>query len=376
MSVVCPTSTPATSVIALSVPGAGEGDAERGPAPGLCDEHLHWRACHGRQRGQRREGDPPRGEMSYRHGGHRPLRCQQENAMSALDCCPALAVACAPAVFAQSHTLIVLSHRNHVAYELIPGNRKVRREHTAPDQPHEATVSPDGRRIFVAVPQGPTVEILEGESLKPVGRIESPEFKRTPVQTPNGLNSNAAPHGIAVTEDGGKVYVGLENADVPGVVVIDAKAGKVVRKIDLLLQGGHYLAIQPGTGKLYYPHRDDDRVVVLDTKTDRVLKVVPVKGGPVGVAFRPNGEVWLHEDGDGSVTVLDSKTDAVVQVIPTGGKGAGRIAVSPDGRFAASTHGGTQDVAIIDNQPRGDCHGPLGEARFLLFCPTARNSTS
>ena len=271
----------------------------------------------------------------------------------------------------QSHTLIVLSHRNHTAYELDPESGRILHEYTAPDQPHEATVSPDGRRIFVAVPQGPTVEILAGESLERVGRIESPEFRRTPVQTPNGLNSNAAPHGIAITEDGGKVYVGLENADVPGVVVIDAKAGKVVRKIDLLLQGGHYLAIQPGTGKLYYPHRDDDRVVVLDTKTDRVLKIVPVKGGPVGVAFRPNGEVWLHEDGDGSVTVLDSKTDAVVQVIPTGGKGAGRIAVSPDGRFAASTHGGTQDVAIIDTTSRAVVATvPLGRGPgFPLFSP-------
>lgn len=280
-----------------------------------------------------------------------------------------LGLAVAP-IFAQSHTLIVLSHRNHTAYELDPESGRVLHEYIAPDQPHEATVSPDGKRIFVAVPQGPVVEILEGESLKPVGRIESPEFKRTPVKTPNGMNSNAAPHGIAITEDGSKVYVGLENADVPGIVVIDAQAGKVVKKIDLLLQGGHYLAIQPGTGKLYYPHRDDDRVVVLDTKTDRIVKIVPVKGGPVGVAFRPNGEVWLHEDGDGSVTVLD-KSDTVVQVIPTGGRGAGRIAVSPDGRFAASTHGGTQDVAIIDTETRTVAATvPLGRGPgFPLFSP-------
>ena len=225
-----------------------------------------------------------------------------------------LGLAAAPLV-AQSHTLIVLSHRNHMAYELDPESGKVLHEYEAPDQPHEATVSPDGKRIFLAVPQGPVVDILEGETMKRIGRIESPEFKRTPVQTQNGMNSNAAPHGIAITEDGNKVYVGLENADVPGVVVIDPKAGKVVKKIELLLQGGHYLAIQPGTGKLYYPHRDDNRVVILDTKTDKILKIVPVKGGPVGVAFRPNGEVWLHEDGDGSVTVLD-KTDSVVQVIP------------------------------------------------------------
>jgi YVTN family beta-propeller protein len=66
------------------------------------------------------------------------------------------------------------------------------------------------------------------------------------------------------------------------------------------------------------------------------------------VAFAPNGDVWLHEDGDGSVTVLDSKKDEVVKVIQTGGQGAGRMAVSPDGQYAASSHSQSQDVAIID----------------------------
>ena len=131
-------------------------------------------------------------------------------------------------------------------------------------------------------------------------------------------------------------------------MVYDTKAKTVLKKIDLLLEGGHYLAIQPGTDKLYYPHRTDNRVVVIDTKTDRVTKIIPVAGGPVGVAFAPNGDVWLHEDGDGSVTVVDSKRDVVTKIIQTGGTGAGRMAVSPDGRFAASPHGTTQDVAIID----------------------------
>ena len=35
-------------------------------------------------------------------------------------------------------------------------------------------------------------------------------------------------------------------------------------------------------------------------------------------------------------------------MIQTGGKGAGRMAVSSDGRFAASPHSDSQDVAIID----------------------------
>jgi YVTN family beta-propeller protein len=258
----------------------------------------------------------------------------------------ALACACCAATLAaQQHTLVVLSHSNHTVYELDPSSGRILHEFVAPDQPHEGAVTADGATIFASVPAASVVEILDGRTFTEKARISSDFFKRL-----DGKSSS--PHGMALTGDNGKLYIGVENSDVPGVVVYDVKAGKVVRKIDLLLRGGHYLQIQPGTDKLYYPHRNDNRVVVIDTKTDRILKIIPVEGGPVGVAFAPNGEVWLHEDGDGSVTVVDSKTDAVVKVIPTGGKGAGRMAVSPDGRFAASTHSDSEDVAIVDTARR------------------------
>lgn len=82
------------------------------------------------------------------------------------------------------------------------------------------------------------------------------------------------------------------------------------------------------------------------------MKIIHVDGGPVGVAFSPAGEAWVHSDYDGSVTIIDTRNDEVLEVIQTGGEGAGRISVSPDGRLAASTHGGTQDVAIIDTRTR------------------------
>ena len=246
---------------------------------------------------------------------------------------------------AQTHTLIVLSHSNHTVYELDPSSGRVLHEFVAPDQPHEGAVAADGATIFASVPAASLVEILDGRSFTEKARISSDFFKRLD-------GKSASPHGMALTSDGGKLYIGVENSDVPGVVVYDVKAGKVLKKIDVVLRGGHYLQIQPGTDKLYYPHRNDNRVVVIDTKSDRILKIIPVQGGPVGVAFAPNGEVWLHEDGDGSVTVVDSKTDEVVKVIPTGGKGAGRMAVSPDGKFAASTHSESEDVAIIDTATR------------------------
>ena len=273
------------------------------------------------------------------------------NGVKAVPC--ALVICAVVALSAQTHTVVVLSHSNHTVYDLDPESGKVLHQFVAPDQPHEAAITSDGSTVFASVPAASIVEILDGATLAEKGRIESEYFKRTPrARTGRAASgppdSSASPHGMALTTDNGKLYIGVENADVPGIVVYDVKARRVLRKIDLLLQGGHYLQIQPRTDKLYYPHRNDNRVVVIDTKTDRIVKIIPVAGGPVGVAFAPNGDVWFHEDGDGSVTVADSKTDDVIKVIQTGGKGAGRMAVSADGRYAASTHSDSEDVAIID----------------------------
>lgn len=252
------------------------------------------------------------------------------------------ALAVAQTAPAQSHTVVALSHADFTAYELDMRSGAILNKFTARNEPHESAVTADGKTLYVAVPNGPHVVILDLATFKEIGRIESEFFKSS---RPNG---SASPHGIALNADGSKLYVGLENADIPGIVVYDTRAKRVIRKIDVVLAGGHFLAIQPGTDKLYYPMRDDHRVLVIDTKTDAITKVIPVAGGPVGVGFAPNGDVWIHNDGDGTVHVIDSKRDTVTKVLRDLGKGAGRMAVSPDGKWAASTHGTTEDVALID----------------------------
>lgn len=256
-----------------------------------------------------------------------------------------VAVTSAPAI-AQSHSLIVLSHGDHTVYELDPSNGRILHQFKADEQPHEGIASPDGKTIYAAVPNGPHVVIIDATTFRETGRIESPYFHSS------ARSGSSSPHGVALTTDGSKLYVGLENADIPGIVVYDTKAHKVLRKIDVVLAGGHFLAIQPGTDKLYYPMRNDNRVLVIDTKTDAITKIIPVPGGPVGVGFAPNGDVWIHCDGDGSVKVIDSKRDSVVATLTNLGQGAGRMAVSLDGRWAASTHGTSQDVAIINAATR------------------------
>jgi len=265
---------------------------------------------------------------------------------------------------AQDHSVIALSHTDHTVYEVSP-TLGIINQFTAENQPHEGTATPDGDVLFIAIPNGPHVVILDTETFTEIGKIESDYFY-------GPSESSASPHGVAVTSDGNKLYIGVENAAIPGVVVYDVQEGTVSKKIDLLLGGGHFLAIDHRTDKLYYPMRLDDRVVVLDTETDEILKIIPVEGGPVGVAFSPEGEAWIHSDYDGSVSVIDMETDEVVHVIQTEGEGAGRIDVSADGRFAASTRGGTEDVYVIDTRSREVAAViPLGTpgSAFPLFSP-------
>jgi len=298
----------------------------------------------------------------------------------------------AAVVSAQNHTIIALGHNDFSVNELDPATGKIIQKFTALNQPHEAAIMPDGKTIFASIPQAGHVVIL-GPTLEEKGKIESNFFhgrtpqpagargargggeggergagqrggqrggegggQRGPERQGVTADNSSSPHGMGLNSDGSKLYIGVENADIPGVVVYDTKSNKVLKKIDLLLRGGHYLQVQPGTDKVYYPHRNDNRVVVIDGKTDTIKKIIDVAGGPVGVDFAPNGEVWIHGDGnngvEGTVTVIDGKTDTVTKTIQTPGKGAGRMAVSPNGKWAASTHSGTMDVAIIDAEKK------------------------
>lgn len=288
-----------------------------------------------------------------------------------------VSLGCFGSAGAQDHTIIALSHTDFTAYELDPATGRIVNRFTAENQPHEAVVSPDGNTIFVTIPRDPPyVTILDGAGFEEIGRIDSEHFHRPPEEGEPGTepNTSSLPHGIALNRDGTKLYIGVEGAEVPGMVVYDVARGEVSRKMDLLLEGGHYLALDPGTDKLYYPHRDDDRVVVIDTRTDEIVKIVEVPGGPVGVAFTPGGEAWVHSDYDGTVTAIDTSTDEVVATIDTGGRGAGRIAVSPDGRFAASTRNETGNVVLIDIEKRevaGEVALGSGPG-FPLFAPDSR----
>ena len=272
--------------------------------------------------------------------------------------CVLMFLTVAPAL-AQDYTIIAVSHTDNKVSEVDPLTGEILREFVVPGEwfgeTHEGAVSPDGRTIYVSVPYAKKVVILDLDTFEERGAIESAYFSRPPqvrgfARIGRRESTSSDPHGLALNSDGSKLYITVQYAEVPGVVVYDVEA-KTVKKIDTVI-AGNYLWVHPRTDKLYFPTRDD-RVVVIDTKTDRILNVIRLHQGsrPNGVDFGgPNDEVWVNGDADGSVTVIDSTTDEVIAVIRPRVEGAGRVAVSPDGRFAAATQG--KEVSIIDTRTK------------------------
>ena len=248
---------------------------------------------------------------------------------------------------AQSHTLVIFHPGPHTIDELDPASGKVIRSLQVADQPHEAVLSPDGKTIYASLPGAAQIVVIDAATLQQKGTIESEYFKAPP--HPQGrsgqISTSASPHAIALNNAGTKLYVGLSYRESPCVVVYDLQADKVLTKIPLPING-EFMQVQPGTDKLYIPNRQG--LLVVDTKTDKLIANLPLAGAPTGGDSSKNGEVWLSENGDGSVTVLDSRKDEVLKVIQTPGKGASRIAVSPDGKWTAAAHETSEDVVLID----------------------------
>ncbi len=272
--------------------------------------------------------------------------------------CVLMFLTVAPAL-AQDYTVLAVSHTDNKVSEVDPLTREILNEFVVPGEwygeTHEGAVSPDGRTIYVSVPYAKKVVILDLVTFEERGAIETEYFSR-PLEVRGFArigrreSTSSDPHGVALNRDGSKLYITVQYAEVPGVVVYDVET-EAVKKIDTVIAGNH-LGVHPGNDKLYFPTRDD-RVVVIDAKRDRILRIIRLHAGsrPNGVDFGgPNDEVWVNGDGDGSVTVIDSATDEVITVIQTRINGRGRVAVSPDGRLAAATQG--PEVSIIDTRTK------------------------
>ncbi len=249
-----------------------------------------------------------------------------------------------PAVsaYAEHHSVIVLSKDDRSIYDMDPATGKVLNKLQFESAPTDAVFSWDEQSLFVSVPDSGYIAVVNLPTFKEASRLSGPEFKR-------GAGGGGMVDVLATTPDYRKLYVsvpgGLEVFD-QQLLVFSPEYKQPVKKIALTGMDGQHMLVHGPSNKLYYTFEKDNQVAVIDTMTDKVVKMVPVKGGPTDVTFFFGGEAWVTA-ADGSVSIIDISKDEVVKTIATSGKGYSRFAIAHDIRYIAATHDDTGDVTVF-----------------------------
>jgi len=196
--------------------------------------------------------------------------------------------------------------------------------------PSGLSLSPDGGRLYVALNMTHEVAVIDTATSTILRRVRVGIYPYTTVTSPDGSK-------VYVTNWGGRVPGAADFTDGNFPVVVDRRTGIPVS----------------GT------------VSVIDTATDTVRATIEVGLHPTGMALSPAGDrVYVTNANSDTVSVISTLTDTVVSTIRVGDAGDGRdplpgsspnaITVSSDGRTLFVANASQNAVAVVDANPRRD----------------------
>ena len=206
--------------------------------------------------------------------------------------------------------------------------------------------SPDGRHAWAADGPGGAIHVfrINGRTLTETQHIKL---------AGNRGNQHPWPAGIAVSDDGGRLYVAGNLDDTLRIVDPTSRAVLDTVAVGHLPYG---VALNRAGTRALVTNWGGSTVSVIDTSTHAVVRTVGVGMHPCAIVANPTGNELYFANGDSdSVTVLDGTTGSVLRTIdltpyPGAPVGAGPdgLTVSPDGGTLYVANGGDDDVAVVE----------------------------
>lgn len=245
--------------------------------------------------------------------------------------------------------IIVNRDSNEIAFMDIKSQKIVARTFLGNNvNPHMAMMSPDGRYVVTGGTRANKAYIIETATAKLVKEI------------PVGM----APEHLAFTPDGRYYYQG--NPDGDSISVIDMVSMSVIKTITGLAEPLN-ITFTPDGSKAYVGNYGAHWVGVIDVRRHELakkLQIAEVPGiakldpdrflgeinGISNASISNDGRYLYAADGDlGVVGVIDTRDDRVVKVIRVGPK-PWRAYMSHDGRYAVTVNNGDETVSFIDTR--------------------------
>ena len=172
--------------------------------------------------------------------------------------------------------------------------------------------------------------------------------------TPTTISSvGEEPSGVAVSPDGGTVYV--TNFQDDSISVIDTTDNSVSSTIRSVGDGPYGIAVAPSGDYLYVSLYLEDKLRVIRTSDNALLEDPSVGVKPYGVAVSPDGStVYVANLFGSSVSVVSTSSNTVTHTISTDSSPHG-LAVSPDGsKLYITMRVASGSVRVVNTSTRNE----------------------
>lgn len=220
--------------------------------------------------------------------------------------------------------------------------------------PKGIAISPDGGKLYVANSDDGSVSVIDTKT-------------NTITATINNVGLNL--EGIALNADGSRAYVAVSGSNY--VAVINTATNTLMPSINVGAGPVAIVANQDGS-HIYVACRDAKKIAVINTANNQVSSI-NLSSSPSGLALTPDdATLYATHPADNKVSVINTSTNTVSTVVQTGA-GPGGISVTPDGKYVyienqqASTltvlDASTNTVAVTLN---GDYNAPFSLGNFIL----------
>lgn len=191
--------------------------------------------------------------------------------------------------------------------------------------PHEVALTPDKKTLFVAdngvvwmTETGAgdnTVSIVDIASMKRTGVVNLGEFRR--------------PHGITFDPASGHVYVTTEKPS--KLLVVDPKTLKTIRVYDVKGLAPHIVTLDKDREWAFVSNTDTGTLSAIKLSSGQVI-TLPCGERPQGQAVSPDGHtLFVANSGGASISIFDMNQKKRIGRIMTG-KAPVRLVVSHDGK--------------------------------------------
>ena len=198
--------------------------------------------------------------------------------------------------------------------------------------PEQVSISQDGERLYVANEDAGTTSVLDiatGEIVAVIPVGDEPE-------------------GVTTSPDGRFVYVTSEADN--QVSVIDTASNEVVEQFEVGPRP-RASAFSPDSTRAYITSENGGSLSIVDTATHDVIATIEVPGDPsrpMGVVVSPTGSLVYVSTGRGRTVVALDVVRGGLRGSATVGERPWGIALSPDGSLLYTANGPSNDVSIVD----------------------------